>query len=55
MEKMTNHIVKGMYKELIKTLRPRVGESTQYNTKITEEMIEVLEDRLLQLNVRDMI
>jgi hypothetical protein len=55
MRRTINYEVKSMYRTLIDRFKPRVGEITKYNTEITEEMIEVLENRLLQLTLGDLI
>tara|TARA_R100000808_G_C2071413_1_gene98780 strand:- start:312 stop:479 length:168 start_codon:yes stop_codon:yes gene_type:complete len=55
MRKTANYEVKSMYVSLIRDLKPRIGEYTKYNTEITEEMIEVLENRLLELKVGELI
>ena len=55
MKKTANYEVKSLYTNLINDFKPRIGQYTNYNTEITEEMIEVLENRLLQLTIGDLI
>ena len=55
MRRTANYEVKSMYTTLIDRFKPRVGEFTDYNTEITEEMIEVLENRLLQITLGDLV
>ena len=55
MRKTANYEVKSMYTTLIDNFKPRVGELTKYNTEITDDMIEVLENRLLQITLGDLI
>ena len=55
MRRKVNYEVKSMYHTLIDNFKPRIGENTQYNTEITKEMIEVLENRLLQITLGDLI
>ena len=55
MRRNANYEVKSMYASLIRDLKPRIGKYTKYNTEITEEMIEVLENRLLELKVGELI
>ena len=54
MRKTANYEVKNMYHNLIENFKPRVGQYTKYNTEITDEMIEVLENRLLQITLGDL-
>ena len=54
MIKTANYEVKNMYHTLIANFKPRVGQYTKYNTEITDEMIEVLENRLLQITLGDL-
>tara|TARA_R100001530_G_scaffold36971_3_gene28677 strand:+ start:238 stop:405 length:168 start_codon:yes stop_codon:yes gene_type:complete len=55
MRRTANYEVKSMYTELLDDFKPRIGEFTDYNTEITKEMIEVLENRLLQVTLGDLI
>lgn len=55
MKKTANYEVKLMYSTLIDRFKPRVGQYTRYNTQITEEMIEVLENRLLAITLGDLV
>lgn len=38
-----------LYTTLLKEFKPRIGKFTKYNTEITQDMIEVLENRLKEL------
>ena len=55
MRRTANYEVKNMYHTLIADFKPKVGEYTKYNTLITEELIEVLENRLLQITLGDLV